>query len=110
MNKLAFVFPGQGAQTVGMGKDFCEKYDVAKKLFREADEALGYSIQKMCFEGPAEDLKLTANTQPAILTMSVIAYEILKEHGIEPECKNRIEGAAEWRERAGNYEALVTEG
>ena len=80
MNKLAFVFPGQGAQTVGMGKDFCEKYDVAKRLFREADEALGYSIKKMCFEGPAEDLKLTANTQPAILTMSVIAYEILKEH------------------------------
>ena len=68
-----------------MGKDFCEKYDVAKRLFKEADEALGYSIQQMCFEGPAEELKLTANTQPAILTMSVISYAILKEHGIEPE-------------------------
>ena len=102
MNKLAFVFPGQGAQTVGMGKDFCEKYDVAKRLFREADEALGYSIQKMCFEGPAEDLKLTANTQPAILTMSVIAYEILKEHGIEPD----ITGG----HSLGEYSALVAAG
>ena len=99
MNKLAFVFPGQGAQTVGMGKDFCEKYDVAKKLFREADEALGYSIQKMCFEGPAEDLKLTANTQPAILTMSVISYAILKEHGIKPEV---VGGHS-----LGEYSALV---
>ena len=81
MGKLAFVFPGQGAQTVGMGKDFWEKYDVAKRLFKEADEALGYSISKMCFEGPAEDLQLTANTQPAILTMSVITNEILKEEG-----------------------------
>jgi len=81
LGKLAFVFPGQGAQTVGMGKDFWEKYDVAKRLFKEADEALGYSISKMCFEGPAEDLQLTANTQPAILTMSVITNEILKEEG-----------------------------
>ena len=64
MNKLAFVFPGQGAQAVGMGKDFCEQYDVARKLFAQADEALGYSIKDMCFDGPAEDLKLTANTQP----------------------------------------------
>ena len=85
MNKLAFVFPGQGAQAVGMGKDFYEKYDVAKKLFKEADEALGYSIMKMCFEGPADDLKLTANTQPAILTMSCISNAILKEHGLQPQ-------------------------
>lgn len=99
MNKLAFVFPGQGAQAVGMGKDFCEKYDVAKRLFKEADEALGYSIQKMCFEGPADDLKLTANTQPAILTMSVIANEILKEHGIQPD----IAGG----HSLGEYSALV---
>ncbi|MCR5758277.1 MAG: ACP S-malonyltransferase [Selenomonas sp.] len=99
MNKLAFVFPGQGAQAVGMGKDFCEQYDVAKKLFREADEALGYSIKDMCFEGPAEDLKLTANTQPAILTMSVIANEILKEHGIQPDV---VGGHS-----LGEYSALV---
>ena len=74
MNKLAFVFPGQGAQQVGMGKDFYEKYDVAKKLFREADEALGYSIMAMCFDGPEGDLRLTANTQPAILTVDVLDF------------------------------------
>ncbi|WP_028129110.1 ACP S-malonyltransferase [Selenomonas sp. AE3005] len=99
MNKLAFVFPGQGAQAVGMGKDFCEQYEVAKKLFKEADEALGYSIKDMCFEGPAEDLKLTANTQPAILTMSVIANEILKEHGVQPDV---VGGHS-----LGEYSALV---
>ena len=65
MSKLAFVFPGQGAQKVGMGKDFYDHYDVAKKLFKEADEALGYSIMKMCFEGPEEDLKLTAAVDTA---------------------------------------------
>ena len=102
MGKLAFVFPGQGAQAVGMGKDFCGQYEVAEKLFKEADEALGYSIQKMCFEGPAEDLKLTANTQPAILTMSVIANEILKEHGIQPE----VAGG----HSLGEYSALVAAG
>ena len=99
MNKLAFVFPGQGAQQVGMGKDFYEKYDVAKKLFREADEALGYSIMEMCFNGPEGDLRLTANTQPAILAVSVIANEILKEHGIQPE----ITGG----HSLGEYSALV---
>ena len=102
MNKLAFVFPGQGAQTVGMGKDFFAEYDVAKKLFQEADEALGYSIKDMCFDGPAEDLKLTANTQPAILTVSVIVNEILKEHGIQPD----IAGG----HSLGEYSALVAAG
>lgn len=102
MNKLAFVFPGQGAQTVGMGKDFCDQYEVAKKLFQQADEALGYSIKDMCFEGPAEDLQLTANTQPAILTMSVIANEILKAHGIQPE----VTGG----HSLGEYSALVAAG
>ncbi len=82
-----------------MGKDFCEQYEAAKKLFKEADEALGYSIKDMCFEGPAEDLKLTANTQPAILTMSVIANEILKEHGIQPDV---VGGHS-----LGEYSALV---
>ena len=65
--KTAFIFPGQGAQSVGMGKDFYDNFDAAKKLFDEADDALGYSIKKMCFEGSEDDLKLTANTQPAIL-------------------------------------------
>lgn len=102
MSKLAFVFPGQGAQKVGMGKDFFDNYDVAKKMFKEADEALGYSIMKMCFEGPEEDLKLTANTQPTILTISCIANEILKENGVQPE----ITGG----HSLGEYSALVAAG
>ena len=102
MGKIAFVFPGQGAQKVGMGKDFYEHYDVAKKLFKEADEALGYSIMNMCFEGPEADLRLTANTQPAILTMSVIANEILKENGLQPE----VTGG----HSLGEYSALVAAG
>ena len=102
MSKLAFVFPGQGAQKVGMGKDFYDNYDVAKKMFKVAVEALGYSIMKMCFEGPEEDLKLTANTQPAILTISCIANEILKENGIQPE----ITGG----HSLGEYSALVAAG
>ncbi len=102
MNKLAFVFPGQGAQTVGMGKDLFDQYDVAKRLFAEADEALGYSIKDMCFEGPADNLKLTANTQPAILTVSVIVNEILKEHGVQPD----VAGG----HSLGEYSALVAAG
>jgi [acyl-carrier-protein] S-malonyltransferase len=102
MNKLAFVFPGQGAQAVGMGKEFYDHYEVAKKLFEEADEALGYSITKLCFEGPEEELKLTANTQPAILTVSVIAQELLKENGVAPD----IVGG----HSLGEYSALVAAG
>lgn len=85
-----------------MGKDFYDNYDVAKRMFKEADEALGYSIMQMCFEGPAEDLQLTANTQPAILTISCIANEILKENGIQPE----ITGG----HSLGEYSALVAAG
>jgi len=102
VNKLAFVFPGQGAQAIGMGKDLFDQYDVAKRLFAEADEALGYSIKDMCFEGPADDLKLTANTQPAILTVSVIVNEILKEHGVQPD----VAGG----HSLGEYSALVAAG
>ena len=102
MNKLAFVFPGQGAQTVGMGKEFYDNYPLAKELFDEADEALGYSIKNMCFEGPAEDLMLTANTQPAILTVSVIAAKVLVAEGITP----AIAGG----HSLGEYSALVMAG
>ena len=99
MEKLAFVFPGQGAQSVGMGKDFYDNYDIAKKLFDEADEVLGYSIKNMCFNGSEDDLKLTANTQPAILIVSVIVSEILKSNGINPD----IAGG----HSLGEYSALV---
>ena len=99
MSKLAFVFPGQGAQFVGMGKDLYDNYEIAKKLFEEADDALGYSIKKLCFEGSEDDLKLTANTQPAILVVSVIISEILKSEGIFPE----VAGG----HSLGEYSALV---
>ena len=102
MSKTAFIFPGQGAQTVGMGKDFYDNFDAAKKLFDEADDALGYSIKKICFEGSADDLKLTANTQPAILVVSVIVSELLKSEGIVAE----IGGG----HSLGEYSALVAAG
>lgn len=82
MSNIAFLFPGQGSQTVGMGRDFAEKYPVAKAIFDEADEALGYSLSTLCFEGPEEQLKQTEYTQPAILTVSVAAARVLAEHGI----------------------------
>ena len=75
MNKLAFIFPGQGAQVVGMGKDLYENFSAAKKVFDTADEVLGKKVTKICFEGPEEDLKQTINTQPAIVTMSIAALE-----------------------------------
>ena len=100
--KTAFIFPGQGAQAVGMGKDFYDNFDAARKLFDEADEALGYSIKKMCFEGSEDDLKLTANTQPAILVVSVIVSEILKSEGITAD----IAGG----HSLGEYSALVAAG
>jgi [acyl-carrier-protein] S-malonyltransferase len=85
MGKVAFVFPGQASQYPGMGKELAEKYPSARAVFEEADQALGFSISKMCFEGTEEELKLTANTQPAILTVSVAAYRVLSEKGLEPD-------------------------
>ena len=78
VKKIAFIFPGQGAQTVGMGKDLYEHYPAAKKVFDTADEVLGKKVTKMCFEGPEDDLKQTINTQPAIVTMSIAALEAFK--------------------------------
>ncbi len=77
-NTIALLFPGQGSQSVGMGKDLAEKYPVAKQTFDEADEALGYKLSTVCFEGPEDQLRLTEITQPAILTVSIAALRVLE--------------------------------
>ena len=78
MKKVGFVFPGQGSQYVGMGKDFSDRFPAAREVFEEANEALGYDLAALCFQGPEEDLKLTANTQPAILTASVATLRVMQ--------------------------------
>src|SRR5271170_3180489 len=82
--KVAFLFPGQGSQFVGMGRDFSDNFPIARQTLEEADEALGFSLSKLCFEGPDEQLRLTENTQPAIFTVSITAQRVLAEHGITP--------------------------
>ncbi|MGB9236001.1 MAG: ACP S-malonyltransferase [Terriglobales bacterium] len=82
---IAFLFPGQGSQCVGMGKELAANYAVARQTFEEADEALGYKLSELCFEGPEEKLKLTEITQPAILTASVAVLRVLKEKGLDPD-------------------------
>jgi [acyl-carrier-protein] S-malonyltransferase len=78
---IAFLFPGQGSQSPGMGKDLAEKFPVARQVFEEADDALGFSLSRLGFEGPAEELQLTENTQPSILAVSVAAYRALESSG-----------------------------
>lgn len=85
MGKLAFLFPGQASQYPGMGHDLAEKFGVSRAVFEEADQALGVAISRMCFEGTEDELKLTENTQPAILTVSVAALRALQEKGITPD-------------------------
>jgi len=102
MGKVAFVFPGQASQYPGMGKELADKYSVAKSAFDEADQALGFSISKLCFEGTEDDLKLTANTQPAILTCSVAVSRVLAERGLQPDY---VAGHS-----LGEYSALVAAG
>ncbi|HET9868879.1 MAG TPA: ACP S-malonyltransferase, partial [bacterium] len=82
MAKRAFVFPGQGSQSVGMGKDLAEAFPEARALFDRADAALGFPLSKLCFEGPEEELKKTANTQPALLAVSLAAFGLLKGKGV----------------------------
>jgi [acyl-carrier-protein] S-malonyltransferase len=77
-SKIAFIFPGQGSQTVGMGKELYEKYPIARQTFDEADKALGYKLSQVCFEGPEEQLRLTEITQPAILAVSIAALRVLE--------------------------------
>lgn len=102
MGKVAFVFPGQASQYPGMGKELAEKYPAAKSVFDEAGEALGISVSKLCFEGTEEDLKLTANTQPAILTCSIAVLRVLAEKGLTPDF---VAGHS-----LGEYSALVAAG
>jgi [acyl-carrier-protein] S-malonyltransferase len=81
---IAFLFPGQGSQAVGMGRDLAKRFPVAAQTFAESDDALGFPLSKLIFEGPEEDLRLTENTQPAILTVSIAACRVLAAHGVEP--------------------------
>ena len=103
MKFIAFVFPGQGSQYVGMGKELVENFSVAKEVFQEADDALHLSLSTLCFQGPEETLKLTEHTQPAVLTMSIAALRVLQsEKGIVP----RLAAG----HSLGEYSALVASG
>src|SRR5215218_3473378 len=101
--QMGLLFPGQGSQSPGMGKDLAEKFPVARQVFAEADDALGFSLSRLCFEGPAEDLQLTENTQPAILAVSVAAFRALET--VEAPAPAFVAGHS-----LGEYSALVAAG
>src|SRR5439155_7164219 len=99
MEKTAFQFPGQGSQFAGMGKALAARHDAALRVFEQADEALGFAISKLCFEGPEDELKLTRNLQPALLTVSIAALAVLRKQGFAPDY---VAGHS-----LGEYSALV---
>ncbi|SFB57882.1 [acyl-carrier-protein] S-malonyltransferase [Cohnella sp. OV330] len=99
MGKIAFVFPGQGAQAVGMGKDAAEAFEASRHVYEAADRALGFSVSALCFEGPEDSLRQTANTQPALLATSVALLEAFKARGVKPDY---VAGHS-----LGEYSALV---
>ncbi len=103
MGSLAFIFPGQGSQAPGMGRDLAENFEAARRVFEEADDALGFSISELCFNGPAEKLQLTENTQPAILTASIAALRALEAEGFPQPAY--VAGHS-----LGEYSALVAAG
>ena len=103
MDKWAFVFPGQGAQKVGMGKDLYEQSSLAREVFQEASDALGIDMAALCFEGPEETLRLTENTQPAILTVSIAAWRVFQQ-------KTDLRPAILAGHSLGEYAALVVSG
>lgn len=103
MAKIAYIFPGQGSQSVGMGKDLFDSFPVARAVFEQADEALGFSLSGMCFSGNEADLQLTANTQPAILTTSVAAFRAMENEGFPAPAY--VAGHS-----LGEYSALVAAG
>ncbi|MGD0791585.1 MAG: ACP S-malonyltransferase [Terriglobales bacterium] len=107
---IAFLFPGQGSQAVGMGKELADNYPVARRTFEEADEALGYKLSELCFEGPEEKLKLTEITQPAILTASVAAWRVLLEKGPMPDLVSNYVAGYVAGHSLGEYSAHVAAG
>ncbi|MCC7173829.1 MAG: ACP S-malonyltransferase [Bryobacterales bacterium] len=102
MSKTAFLFPGQGSQYAGMGRSLNSRFPAVRRVFEQVDQAIGFPLSKLCFEGPEQDLKLTHNTQPALLAVSAAAAQVLMEKGIQPDY---VAGHS-----LGEYSALVAAG